>query len=539
MHEALVRLAVLHGIAPDYYDIWGKRHHVGDEALVALLAAIGITADSHEAIDAALAGAMHERWDAPLPPVQVVRVSQRPWRIRINALDALHDAPLRWALIEENGRAHGGEFTPSQLPELERADTPNGTCSARELTLDVDTPLGYHHLRISRANDVIGEMMLIVGPVACYMPEALRDNGRVWGGALQLYGVRSERNWGIGDFGDLLALIEEWGQRGAGIIGLNPLHALFPHNPWHNSPYSPSSRLFKNVLYLDVEAVEDFRECEAAVAFVRGAEFQARLSALRDTEEVDYPGVAAAKFKVLEQLYGNFRERHLRRDTQRAAAFREFQRAGGEDLRRHTLFEALQEHFHRQDASVWGWPVWPAPYRDPAAAVVAQFERTFIERVEFYAYLQWQADVQLAAAGKRARDLHLGVGVYEDLAVSIDRGGADAWAWPHLYAMGASVGAPPDLFNARGQDWGLPPLIPQRLRDAGYAPFIAVLRANMRDAGALRIDHVMGLLRLYWVPAGATPARGAYVRYPFEDLLGILALESERHRCLIVGEDLG
>ncbi|HEY9396606.1 MAG TPA: malto-oligosyltrehalose synthase [Burkholderiales bacterium] len=539
MREALVRLAVLHGIAPEYYDIWGKRHHVSDEALVALLGAIDVTADSHEAIDAALTGAMHERWAALLPPVQVVRAPQRPWRLRVNVSAALHDTPLQWGLIEENGHAHSGEFVPSQLPELERAETPNGVYTARELTLDVAVPLGYHRLRVSRGDDAVGEMAFIVAPMACHMPEALRDNGRVWGAALQLYGVRSERNWGLGDFGDLLALIEEWGQRGAGIIGLNPLHALFPHNPWHNSPYSPSSRLFKNVLYLDVEAVEDFRACEAAIALVRAPEFEARLNALRDAEEVDYPGVAEVKFKVLEQLYSDFRERHLRHGTQRAMAFREFQRIGGLDLRRHTLFEALQEHFHRQDSHVWGWPVWPEPYRDPAAVVVAQFEREFIERVEFYAYLQWQADVQLAAAGKRAHDLQLGVGVYEDLAVSIDRGGAEAWANQDLYALTASVGAPPDDFNLKGQNWGLPPLIPERLRAVAYRPFVETLRATMRHSGAVRIDHVMGLARLFWVPPGRDATQGAYMRYPFQDLLGILALESHRHRCLVIGEDLG
>jgi len=538
MREALVRLAMLHGIAPDYYDIWGKRHEVSDASLSALLGAIGIQADTPQAIEAALAAAERERWKEVLPPVCVLRVGQ-PWRVRLNLPVAALDTPLEWQLEEETGGLHRGHFEPAQLAEVERAHTPAGEHSGRMLEVQAPVGPGYHRLRVRRGEDALAETSFIVAPQTCFLPEAVREDNRVWGAAVQLYGVRSERNWGIGDFGDLLTLIEEWGQRGAGIIGLNPLHALFPHNPWHDSPYSPSSRLFKNVLYLDVEAIEEYRECEAVRAQVRGAEFQTRLQTLRDAELVDYPGVAAAKFEVLERLYAHFRHVHLVHNTARAQAFRAFQQAGGDDLRRHALFEALQEHFHRRDPAIWGWPVWPEAYRDPCSAEVAAFEREAVERVEFYEWLQWQADLQLAAAGKRAFDLHLGVGLYEDLAVSVDRGGAETWSHQELYALSVSVGAPPDEFNLKGQNWGLPPLIPERLRAAAYRPFIAILRATMRHSGAVRIDHVMGLARLFWVPPGGDATQGAYMRYPFEDLLGILALESHRHRCLVIGEDLG
>jgi (1->4)-alpha-D-glucan 1-alpha-D-glucosylmutase len=272
---------------------------------------------------------------------------------------------------------------------------------------------------------------------------------------------------------------------------------------------------------------------------VESEAFQAALRALRAEPFVDYDGVATAKLTILELVYANARREAAAGSPEHWTAFDAFKTAGGEALRRHALFDALHAHFTTLDASVWGWPAWPASYHDPQGPAIAEFADRHAERVDFYAWLQWQASLQRAGVAARARACGLAIGLYADLAVSIDRGGADAWAWQGLYAIDASVGAPPDLFNARGQDWGLPPLIPQRLRDAGYAPFIAVLRANMRDVAALRIDHVMGLLRLYWVPAGAAPARGAYVRYPFDDLLGILALESQRHRCLVVGEDLG
>jgi (1->4)-alpha-D-glucan 1-alpha-D-glucosylmutase len=243
--------------------------------------------------------------------------------------------------------------------------------------------------------------------------------------------------------------------------------------------------------------------------------------------------------QVLELLYATFRSAHLAAGSPRAHEWQEFRAREGEALRLHALFEALQEHFHRIDPGVWGWPAWPEPYRDPRSEPVAQFCRDNLERVELYEWLQWQCDRQLQGVGLRAYELGLGVGLYGDLAVSIDRGGAEAWANQDLYALSAGVGAPPDHYNPAGQNWGLPPCIPERLRSAAYAPFIATLRASMRHTGALRVDHVMGLLRLYWIAEGTPNAQGAYVRYPLDDLLGLLALESERNQCMVIGEDLG
>ena len=323
------------------------------------------------------------------------------------------------------------------------------------------------------------------------------------------------------------------------IIGLNPLHALFPGNPVHASPYSPSSRLFLNILYLDVEAVADFSECEEARALVADEMFQARLRALRSEELVDYSQIMAAKQTILTRLYRHFRARHLERNTERGRLFRVFQSEGLESLRRYALFEALQAHFQEQDASVWGWPAWPEAYRGQSSEAVSAFAQDHLEQIEYYEYLQWLANQQLAAASKTSLAFGLAVGLYGDLAVSADHGGAEAWANQDCYALGVSIGAPPDNFNLNGQDWGLPPWIPARLRETAYAPFIAMLRANMRHLGAMRIDHVMGLMRQFWIPRDSATAAGTYVSYPFDDLLGILMLESQRNHCLVIGEDLG
>lgn len=372
----------------------------------------------------------------------------------------------------------------------------------------------------------------------CHLPDVLDNGGRVWGPSVQLYSVRSRRNWGIGDFTDLAALVDQVAAAGGAFIGLNPLHALFPDNPAHISPYSPSHRGFLNVLYLDVEAVPEFAACETARHRRASADFQARLAALRDSAMVDYVGVAQAKFEILAMLFAQF----CTAGGARADEFAAWRGLRGVSLERFARYEALQAHF-RRDTGAWGWPAWPAEYRDPESPAVAAFAAQHADAITYSAWLQWLADTQLAAVAARARGM--GIGLYLDLAVGASPGGAEVWSWQSVFAIGkegnggASTGAPPDELNLLGQDWGLPPFVPHRLRAAGYAPFIDILRANMQHAGALRIDHVMGLMRLFWVPPDTPATEGAYVYYPFDDMLGIVAGESRRNACLVIGEDLG
>jgi len=339
----------------------------------------------------------------------------------------------------------------------------------------------------------------------CYQPELLEGGARVWGFMVQLYGVRSQRNWGVGDFGDLRELIELAAARGAAVLGVNPLHAT------QGSPYSPSSRLALNFLYLDVEALPEFAQSGQARRLVRSAAFQRRLKKLRDAELVDYAGVTKAKLEVLEILY--------RGEKSRPSAF--------------AIFEALREKFGG------GWESWPAKYRNPRSKAVAAFAKKFSRRVGFFDWLQKSARAQLDAVQRRAHELGMPIGLYVDLALGADRGGAEVWCDQASYSLGATAGAPPDEFNPRGQDWGLPPYSPRALRASGYRAFVGLLRANMPEGGALRMDHVMALSRLYWIPSGGAPERGGYVGYPFEDLLAVLARESRARRCLVVGEDLG
>ena len=556
---AIQRLCARLGVADGYHDIWGKQHEAPESTRLALLAALGHPVRDEASAAAELEAIESKAWRRGLPPVCVVHVDTdgdgaqaRPGAgdatapgeepdgvtVRASLPAAAAGAALRWRVDAEDGAVHEGELPPGALAAEARRTLDGVEWVAGPLHVPVALAPGYHRLTVASPAHTV-HTSLIVAPRRCYRPAALRDDGRVWGLSAQLYALRSARNWGIGDFTDLLRLVELAADAGAGVVGVSPLHALFPHEPAHASPYSPSSRLFLNTLHVDVEAVAEFAHCDAARARVADEDFQARLRALRGEELVRYEEVAAAKDEVMAILWRHFRDHHLAHGDARAQAFREFQRGEGEALRRHALYEVLQARLHADDPSVWSWSQWPEALRDPGAAAVADFARESSDAIEAREYAQWQAREQLDRAGRRAWELGLAVGLYQDLAVGVDAGGSETWSDPHAFALGARVGAPPDDFNLAGQDWGLPPWRPEALRESAYAPFVRTLRASMRAAGALRIDHVMGLARSFWIPPGGGAAAGTYVHYPLADLMGVLALESHRNQCLVVGEDLG
>lgn len=535
----LDELCALYGVYQEYYTIWGEHHPTSERTKRAILAAMGVPANDDAAVSQSLREHESLTGTRLLPPVMVVREGGGPCRIPLNIPHELDQTLSRWSLRLEDGQETGGEFIPAVLEESGHRQSAGREYVRRTLAIEPPASTGYHRFFIDCGNGVSAEMPLIMAPHACYMPPALQGEGRTWGFSVQLYGVRSGRNWGMGDLGDLRAMVDFCADAGAVTVLLNPMHALFPDEPQHASPYSPSSRTWFNTLYLDVEAIADFAECEPARERVRSAEFQQKLGQLQDSVQVDYPAVAAAKREILERLYEHFRSRHLALASSRAQAFRAFQGEHGKSLRGLAQFEVLQEHFQDASRRAWGWPSWPEAYRNHKGAEIAAFTEAHLPEIEFHEYLQWQAFLQLEAAGQRSWDRGLDVGIMLDLAIGVADGGAATWMRPELYAHAVSTGAPPDEINLLGQEWGLPPWIPHKLREAGYQPFIELLRTNMRFAGALRIDHVMGLYRLFWVARGLPAAEGCYVSYPFADLLGILALESQRNRCLVVGEDLG
>lgn len=400
------------------------------------------------------------------------------------------------------------------------------TGDAPHATLPPTLAAGYYRLKTSE-----DERLVIVAPERCWVPPSLLEGERWWGLSAQLYALRSDDNWGIGDFADLRALVGIAAAQGAAFVGLSPLHALFSHQPEQATPYSPSSRLALNPLFIDVPGIPEFALCDRAQAWVASAAFQRRLQLLRGADEVRYAEVAAAKHEVLRLLWAHFRAQPA---NARALAFERFTRERADTLGPHALWEAIQCRLHEADASVWGWPAWPEALRDAAGADARAFAVDHADEVAYRFWLQWVAETQLAQVQRHARTL-MPLGLYCDMAVGANEGGSETWTRRGLFARGMHVGAPPDPLNAMGQDWGLPPVNPVALEAARFAPFIDLMRGVMRHAGALRMDHVMALMRLFWV----APEGGTYVRYPLEALLAIVAVESHRQRCLVIGEDLG
>lgn len=461
---------------------------------------------------------------------------QVPPAVLQRALDAMgphHDAEQCSCVVVRAGEAQTIPLLTAgawQLRDADRADAPpvaEGHGDAATWTPDL--PAGYYRLHCGQQ-----AIWVFAGPAQCWLPEGLQQGERWWGITAQMYGLRSERSWGIGDFSDLMQCVHLAAAQGAAFVGVSPLHALRVDQPDAASPYSPASRLALNVLHIDVTAIPEYLQCGRTQALCQSADFLARLEAVRQSATVDYPAVAALKQAALTQLWQTFRETAWSGDGGRGRAFDAFCTVHADTLGCHARYEAIQAVMRAEDAAIWGWPAWPEALQDVRSAAVDAFTKEHAEAVAYRLWLQWVAHEQLERVGERARAL-MPIGLYCDLAVGAADGGTDTWAQPALYARGMNVGAPPDPLSAQGQDWGLPPVNPVALADAGFRPFRQLLETTMGPAGALRMDHVMALMRLFWT----SPEGGTYVRYPLEVLLAVLAIESHRHRCMVIGEDLG
>jgi 4-alpha-glucanotransferase len=521
----LADLARAYGIERSYRDIWGRRHVTSAATERALLTAMGVAATSDAEVESSLARTLSAAWREPLPPVVVTRPSAPSAILTLPE----HAGHLGWAVQTEAGPISRGEVDPASLQPVESSVVDGRRHHRYRLPLP-RLPIGYHRLQLA---DGQASTHLIVAPRRAFEVADVEAGDRLWGVTAPLYGLCSTENWGIGDLADLGQLAAFCGGLGAAFVGINPIHALFPAAPERYSPYSPSSRRFLNLLLIGIEQVPELAQSEAAQALLASPGFRARLERARGAKMIDYPAVAALKLEVLALLFETFRAR-LR--SPRQAAFEAFRQKGGVSLERQALFDALFEHFRAQDPPHHTWQTWPLPYRDPAGIEVKRFADSHRERVAFFAWLQWLAEEQLEGAQRKASAV-MPLGLYLDLAVGVTPDGAEAWADQGSIVAGVSLGAPPDEFNEAGQNWGLAPLAPHGLRVRAYAPMIEILRSGMRHAGAVRIDHILGLQRTFWWPADGTP--GAYVRQPVDDLLGVVALESHRQRCVVVGEDLG
>jgi 4-alpha-glucanotransferase len=524
--DNVLKLADAAGIETHYWDNHGNRHDAGHDTIRSLLAAFGIAAETDAEVWASLTGFWRAPWMQILLPVVTLKEGE-PVALPLRAWEEVGDRLIKWELVLEDGDKRGGTCRLGDLAHDDIAYFDNRRIFQHRLPLAA-LPAGYHTLRLEGEE---AATRVIVAPRRCFVPDGLT---RAFGLMVQLYALKRRDDWGIGDFSALETLIDSVAGAGGAAIGLNPLHALFLNLPENASPYSPCSRLFRNPLYLDVTALADFAECAEARALADHPEFRRIAASAHDNELVPYRAVASLKLPVLERCYAHFVAHHLATNSHRARSFRSFIAEQGRELEDFATFQALSEHYGALD-----WSHWAPHHRDAKSDGTAQFRASRADRVGFFQYLQWCTDVAFGHTARRAKDKGMAVGLYNDLAVSVDASSADYWMHSRQFAGGARVGAPPDPFNEMGQDWGLVPLNPMRLKETGYSYFRSLLAANMRHAGALRIDHVMGLTRLYLIPAGAKPTEGAYVRFPLNDLIAVAALESQRNGCMVIGEDLG
>ncbi len=509
-------LAARLGILDSYVDQSGRARTTSDAARAAVLSAMGIDAATEAAARDALSALRAAARGQVLEPTRVAQaaaarrlVVDRPprdvrrWRVEITCDDG--------AGVRVDGHLRAQQRLSVRLPPL---------------------PRGYHDLQLTltgAGGERRSRQRLIVVPRRCATPRDCHAQG-VYGLLANVYTLRSAHNWGIGDLADLRQVVEWAGGVGAAFVGANPLHALD-----QISPYGPRSRLYREALYLDIAAVPEW-------AALSDGERQrlapsAVLDRLRAAEYIDYAAVRALKQPAFAVLHRAFAARHGGRGTARGRAYARYVAAEGEALVAFATFAALHERFERQGLS--GWRQWPAAYRDPRSSAVRAFRAEAADAIDRHCFLQFELDRQLEGVAVAARAHGLPIGVYQDLALGSSRRGSDVWAFGGLFLDGLDLGAPPDDYSASGQNWTLPPIDPRRLAADGYEFWVRLLRAAFRHAGALRIDHILGLFRQYWIPAGASGEHGVYVRFPSADLLGILALESQRGGALVIGEDLG
>jgi len=524
------------GILPFYFDVEGVKRVTKDSIRVALLSAMGLDASSEKTAERALRGLTSSTHERLVSPVQVQAADKIPSSFPL-ALPLDSSGPVEWhvKLCEESGKIHIASG---------RADREHDAGEIR-LPLPASPSAGYHKLQVAAelpGRVVEAEQSFIVSPGQCTPLSRFVGEQQAFGLWTNLYTLRSRHNMGVGDLSDLKVLTEFAGANGAAFVGVNPLHAL--HNIGAQiSPYCPVSRLYRNVLYLDVEAVPEFADCPKAKRLLASTRFQADLRRVRDSQHVAYGDVLALKLELLRLLHADFRAHHAGGDTARGRSYSAFIEQQGDPLTLFATFMTLASSLPRNREETGGtqtnWRDWPEEYQRSESREVLAFRNSNQQEIDFHCYLQFELDRQMERVSDEVRRSGMAIGLYNDLAIGAAAEGSDAWAFPDLFVSGVRVGAPPDPYSDTGQTWGFPPIDPRRLRETAFDYWTRILRSAMDHAGMLRIDHVMGLFRQFWVPEGRPATEGAYVAYPAEDLLGILALESQRHNTVIVGEDLG
>jgi 4-alpha-glucanotransferase len=505
---AVLELASRAGIAVDWIDYAGQNRRVSIESMRSVLAALGLPCETSGDL------------------------AQSREKLAHSSSPALVTATVGSAIDVPSARA-----STTSLVHLQYEDGTRAELLVRRTRKGLRLPAveipGYHII------DLGGEKIsLAVAPKRCFGLDDVSQNAKMWGIAAQVYGLRSAHDCGIGDMAGVGVLAKAAASLGADALALSPVHALFAAMPDRFSPYAPSNRLFYNPLYADACCLFDEERIRSAVRASGATEFSGELT---QRPEIDWPQSSHVKMSVLRRLFDDFQANELAALSTNplAADFAAFRAQGGSMLEDHARFETVQSAMLKADARDASWADWPAEWRDPRSATIRDFARQNAQDVLFNTFLQWVADRSFSLAQREAKAEGMKIGLLADLAVGMSNDGSHAWTSQSDILGGLEIGAPPDLFNVKGQNWGLTTFSPRALVASGFAPFIATLRATLRNAGGVRVDHAMGLLRLWVIPRGAPASEGAYLAYPVDDLLRLTALESQRHRAIVIGEDLG
>lgn len=521
MDEKLQQLADRLGIATAYTDVGLKTgsHQVSEDTVRFFAGVLGFKAANAGEVTRSLRALDTRRWQNVLEPVYVVLQKHKVFDAVVSEAEAEGDFSLTLT-SRQTGVKSDVSFVVLTLPESRVVAGKKYQKLEIEITSDVE--IGYYDAELTTAGGTF-VTLLAVAPDKCYRLPGL-DEKKLWGFSVQLYSLRSRRNWGIGDFTDLYDFVGMCGRCGADIIGLNPVNVLGHCFPEEASPYSSVSRLFLNPIYIDVEKVPEFRpEDRYAV--------EAEIAELNASETIEYGRVYPLKIKVLKILY-----QRMLQNPERMREFEKFCRCKGESLENLVTFQALYED--KWQTHWGGWRAWEKEFRKPTTAAVKKYRKEQAERLDFFKFLQFEAERQLCAVSAHVKDSGLKIGIYRDLPVGVGRDSAELWSDDGLYLRESGAGAPPDIFFPTGQKWNLGAFNPFELKARAYQPFIKIIRAAAEGAGALRLDHVMSLMRLFVIPEAAGAA-GTYIMYNFEDMLNIVAIESHLNRCMIVGESIG
>lgn len=514
----LHQLARLYRVETGYWDVFGQRKLASPEALLETLRGLGAPLASMDDVPQAIRERRLARWRRPLEPVAVLWEG-RPERVAVHVPGRGVRGVLRLRCALESGEVRSSTVSLNQLRTLRAVEIEGERFEAKELPLPGPLPFGYHQLSMELAG-AAAESRIFVAPRKAYRPAG--EPQRVWGAFLPLYALCSQTSWGAGDFSDLERFAEWLAERGARAVSTVPFLAAFLEEPFDPSPYAPASRLFWNEFYVDVRRASELSRCPEAQALLNSTKVEREIDLLRADPLVDYRRVMALKRKIIEPLARSFFEQL----GDRSDDYRRF-------LASHPRVEDYASFRAAADALGPNWRDWPAAAREgwlETAHVPA-------ERRRHHIYAQWLAHQQIASLTEKTR--RVGMGLYLDVPLGAHPDGYDVWREREAFALGLSTGAPPDTFFSLGQDWGFPPIHPERIREQGYRYVIESFRHQMEPAELLRIDHVMGLHRLFWIPRGMEPRQGVYVRYRAEELYAILILESHRRGCALVGENLG